>query len=198
MAKNSRHKLDLRGAIIPFTLLKILQVFGSIQPGDTLEVFWNDPDAPKDLFKILPESSYDLLIMEESRDGESCCRIEIQKKSIETTLEGSLAQNILFRTTAYGTGSKQIKIEEANMSELDLNTIEAASIVDARGSACPGPLLEAKKGIGKVRVGEVLEIYSNDSGTRTDIPAWAKKIGHEYLGVVEGEGYDKHFVRRNK
>ncbi len=39
------------------------------------------------------------------------------------------------------------------MSELDLSSIEAASTVDARGSACPGPLLEAKKGIGKVRKG---------------------------------------------
>ena len=80
----------------------------------------------------------------------------------------------------------------------DLNSIEVATTVDARGSACPGPLLEAKKGIGKVRVGEVLQVYSNDSGTRTDIPAWAKKVGHEYLGVLQAEGYDKHFVRRNK
>ncbi len=84
------------------------------------------------------------------------------------------------------------------MSEVDVSTIETASTVDARGSACPGPLLEAKKGIGKVRVGEVLEIFSNDSGTRKDIPAWANKVGHEYLGVVEADGYDKHFVRRNK
>jgi TusA-related sulfurtransferase len=88
--------------------------------------------------------------------------------------------------------------EDKKMSELELSTIEAASTVDARGSACPGPLLEAKKGIGKVGVGEILEIYSNDSGTRTDIPAWAKKIGHDYLGVLEADGYDKHFVRRNK
>ena len=84
------------------------------------------------------------------------------------------------------------------MPNVDLNTLEVSSTVDARGSACPGPLLEAKKGIGKVRVGEVLEIYSNDSGTRNDVPAWAKKVGHEYLGVVEADGYDKHFVRRNK
>jgi TusA-related sulfurtransferase len=84
------------------------------------------------------------------------------------------------------------------MSDIDLSSIEVSSTVDARGSACPGPLLEAKKGIGKVRVGEVLEVYSNDSGTRKDIPAWAKKIGHEYLGVLEADGYDKHFVRRNK
>lgn len=84
------------------------------------------------------------------------------------------------------------------MSTLDLSTVEASSTVDARGSACPGPLLEAKKGIGKVKVGEVLEIFSNDSGTRDDIPAWAKKIGHEYMGYVETDGYDKHYVKRNK
>jgi tRNA 2-thiouridine synthesizing protein A len=84
------------------------------------------------------------------------------------------------------------------MSELDLNTIEAASMVDARGSACPGPLLEAKKGIGKVKVGEILEIFSNDSGTRVDVPAWSKKVGHEYLGFIESDGYDKHYVRRKK
>lgn len=80
----------------------------------------------------------------------------------------------------------------------DLNTIEAANSVDARGSACPGPLLEAKKGIGKVQVGQILEILSNDSGTRVDIPAWAGKVGHEYMGVVEADGYDKHYITRKK
>ena len=84
------------------------------------------------------------------------------------------------------------------MSELDLNAIEPANTVDARGSACPGPLMEAKKGIGKVKVGEILEIFSNDSGTRIDVPAWAKKVGHEYLGVLEADGYDKLYVRRKK
>jgi tRNA 2-thiouridine synthesizing protein A len=90
-----------------------------------------------------------------------------------------------------------IKKEEI-MSDLDLSTIAAAGTADARGSACPGPLLEAKKGIGKVKVGEILEIFSNDSGTRIDVPAWAKKVGHEYLGFLETDGYDKHYVRRKK
>ena len=84
------------------------------------------------------------------------------------------------------------------MSDIDLSTVEAASSVDARGSACPGPLLEAKKGIGKVKVGEILEILSNDAGTKTDIPVWAGKVGHEYLGHFEADGYDKLFVRRKK
>ncbi len=84
------------------------------------------------------------------------------------------------------------------MTEVDLGTIEAASSIDARGSACPGPLLEAKKGIGKVKVGEILAILSNDASTKNDIPLWAKKVGHEYLGFLELDGYDKIFVKRNK
>ena len=46
------------------------------------------------------------------------------------------------------------------MTTIDLTTVEAAKVVDARGSACPGPLLEAKKGIGTIKVGEILEIWS--------------------------------------
>ena len=84
------------------------------------------------------------------------------------------------------------------MSELNLNTIEASSTVDARGSACPGPLLEAKKGIGNVAVNEVLEIWSGDANTKNDIPRWSKKVGHEYLGALEADGYDRIFIKRSK
>jgi tRNA 2-thiouridine synthesizing protein A len=80
----------------------------------------------------------------------------------------------------------------------DLLELEAEKVVDARGSACPGPLLEAKKGIGAIQIGEVLEIWSGDPGTKNDIPRWAAKVGHEYLGCVEADGYDRIFVRRKK
>ena len=80
----------------------------------------------------------------------------------------------------------------------DLSNVTAASTIDARGSACPGPLLEAKKGIGKVKVSEILEIYSNDEGTRIDLKAWATKVGHDYMGYREADGYDKHYITRKK
>ena len=80
----------------------------------------------------------------------------------------------------------------------DLSTVEVGNSVDARGSACPGPLMEAKKGIGKVKVGEILEVLSNDEGTRDDLPIWAKKVGHEFLGFLEADGHDKIFIRRKK
>lgn len=84
------------------------------------------------------------------------------------------------------------------MATIDLQKVQPATVVDARGSACPGPLLEAKKAIGKVKVGEVLEILSNDPGTKNDIPVWAKKVGHEYLGHLPADGYDRVFVVRKK
>jgi TusA-related sulfurtransferase len=81
----------------------------------------------------------------------------------------------------------------------DLSEVQAAKVVDARGSACPGPLLEAKKGIGSIKVGEVLEIWSGDPRTKQDIPKWSKKVGHEYLGSLTAEGgYDRILIKRAK
>jgi tRNA 2-thiouridine synthesizing protein A len=47
-------------------------------------------------------------------------------------------------------------------------------------------------------VGEVLEIWSADAQTKDQIPAWSKKVGHEFLGALEAEGYDRIFIRRSK
>ncbi len=80
----------------------------------------------------------------------------------------------------------------------DLETLEAAEVVDARGVACPGPLLEAKKKMPSVSVGDVIEIWSSDPVTKSDIEAWSGKVGHEFLGYLEDEGYDRVFVRRGK
>lgn len=81
----------------------------------------------------------------------------------------------------------------------ELEDITPDAVADARGSACPGPLLEAKQSIGSVKVGEIVEIRSSDPGSRDDIPVWTARVGHEYLGVlVAQEGYDRIFVRRGK
>jgi tRNA 2-thiouridine synthesizing protein A len=84
------------------------------------------------------------------------------------------------------------------MTTVDLSAVKAAKVVDARSSACPGPLLEAKKGIGTVKVGEVLEIWSGDPRTKEDIPRWSTKVGHEFLGAVTTQGYDRIFIKRLK
>ncbi len=80
----------------------------------------------------------------------------------------------------------------------ELTTLEADQVVDARGTSCPGPILAAKKGIGAVPAGGVMEVLATDSGTLKDLPAWCKKVGHDFLGHVEEAGYLRLFVRKAK
>jgi TusA-related sulfurtransferase len=84
----------------------------------------------------------------------------------------------------------------ASLAELE--AIDGATIIDARGTACPGPLLEAKKGMAGVPVGTTLEIWSTDPGTKADIGAWSGKVGHDFLGVLDADGYERVFVVRRK
>ena len=81
---------------------------------------------------------------------------------------------------------------------IDLKTLDLAKTVDARGTACPGPLLEAKRAMAAVPMNGILEVLSSDEGSNEDIPLWAKKVGHEYLGNVEEAGYWRVFVKRGK
>ncbi len=83
-------------------------------------------------------------------------------------------------------------------AELELETIVADKVIDARGAACPGPLLEAKKGMGTINVGQVIEIWSTDPVTKSDIGAWSTKVGHTFLGFRSADGYDRVFVQRGK
>ena len=84
------------------------------------------------------------------------------------------------------------------MNPEELTTINVDQVVDARGTACPGPLLEAKRAVVKVPKSGIMEVLSSDQSTNQDIPVWAKKVGHEYLGTIAEAGYWRIFVRRGK
>ena len=87
---------------------------------------------------------------------------------------------------------------DAQLDQTAIDALEAAKVADARGSACPGPLLEAKKSIGGVPVGGVLEILTTDPQTKSDMTAWCNKVGHGFLGVAEADGYERVFIKRAK
>lgn len=83
-------------------------------------------------------------------------------------------------------------------STAELEALEVDKVIDARGTACPGPLLEAKKGMAGVALGATIEIWSTDPATKNDISAWSAKVGHDFLGVLDADGYDRVFVIRRK
>lgn len=71
-------------------------------------------------------------------------------------------------------------------------------IIDARGSFCPGPLMELIAGIKSAQVGDELEVLSTDKGSANDIPEWIHKVGHEWLGTREEDGVWHVTVRKTK
>ncbi len=82
------------------------------------------------------------------------------------------------------------------MTTEELTNIKVDKTVDARGTSCPGPLLAAKKAIGEIEPGQVMEILSSDEGTKRDIPKWCTKKGFEYLGTVEESGYFRIYMKK--
>ena len=61
-------------------------------------------------------------------------------------------------------------------------------VIDARGSFCPGPLMELIAGIKMADVGEEIEVLSSDKGSANDIPEWIRKVKHEHIGTEERDG----------
>ena len=68
--------------------------------------------------------------------------------------------------------------------------------VDARGSFCPGPLMELIRAIRESQVGDVIAVYSSDKGSKTDIPKWVEKARHRLVSVESREGYDEIVVEK--
>lgn len=72
------------------------------------------------------------------------------------------------------------------------------TVIDARGSFCPGPLMELIGGIKLLQVGDELEVLSSDKGSASDIPEWIRKVGHELLEVREDDKVWRITVRKAK
>jgi TusA-related sulfurtransferase len=78
------------------------------------------------------------------------------------------------------------------------NEIKPNKVVDARGSFCPGPLMEMIKAYKEAKVGDVISVYSTDSGTKKDAPAWINKSGNELIGIFDRTGYYEIMMKKIK
>ena len=74
--------------------------------------------------------------------------------------------------------------------------ISISRIVDARGSFCPGPLMELIRAIRESQVGDVIAVYSSDKGSKIDIPKWVEKAGHRLVALETRDGYDEIVVEK--
>jgi TusA-related sulfurtransferase len=77
-----------------------------------------------------------------------------------------------------------------------MTTTEVTRSIDARGMPCPGPLMSLIGAIREGAVGDVIEVLSSDEGSKTDIPAWVAKAGHELVSVQALDGHAAFTIRK--
>jgi tRNA 2-thiouridine synthesizing protein A len=74
--------------------------------------------------------------------------------------------------------------------------MDVAKTVDARGQACPMPVLMTAKAAKELASGEVMLIEATDNGARSDIPAWASQTGNELVESAEEAGVLRFWIRK--
>jgi len=68
--------------------------------------------------------------------------------------------------------------------------IGASIDLDARGLACPGPIMRLAQTVGDADAGDEVTIHVSDPGFASDAPAWVLRNGHELVSIEpEGPGY---------
>ncbi len=70
--------------------------------------------------------------------------------------------------------------------------------LDYKGLACPMPIVKISQEVGKVSIGDVLEVHTTDPGSLADFPAWAKTTGQAVLEMRQEPGLIRIFVKRQK
>jgi tRNA 2-thiouridine synthesizing protein A len=68
--------------------------------------------------------------------------------------------------------------------------------VDARGLACPLPLLKAKKALNALGPGECLRVWATDSGSVRDFRVFCEQSGHRLLESLENAGVYSYLLQK--
>lgn len=77
-----------------------------------------------------------------------------------------------------------------------MTDINVNKTLDAKGLACPMPIVKTKKEMNQIEPGQVLEVQATDKGSTADMKAWSESTGHQYLGTVEDGDVLKHYIRK--
>lgn len=74
--------------------------------------------------------------------------------------------------------------------------MEVVKVLDAKGLACPMPLVKTRKAIGELDSDQVLEVHTTDKGAINDLTAWTKSGGHELLKYVKENDVLKFWIKK--
>jgi tRNA 2-thiouridine synthesizing protein A len=59
------------------------------------------------------------------------------------------------------------------------------TLVDSRGSSCPGPITDLAMAYRRAKVGDTIELWATDPGVKPDVQAWAAKTRNEIVSIED-------------
>jgi tRNA 2-thiouridine synthesizing protein A len=68
--------------------------------------------------------------------------------------------------------------------------------VDARGLACPMPIVKTAQAMKQMASGQVLEVLATDPGSVKDFAAWSKSTGNPLLEMSEDAGVYRFIISK--
>ncbi len=74
--------------------------------------------------------------------------------------------------------------------------MKSDKVLDAKGLACPMPVVRARKIMKEMATGEVLEIEATDKGSVLDLAAWSKSGGHILEKQIEDAGVFTFWIKK--
>jgi tRNA 2-thiouridine synthesizing protein A len=69
--------------------------------------------------------------------------------------------------------------------------------LDAKGLMCPMPIVKLAKKFKEMPSGKVLELISDDVGSKEDVPAWCKNTGNQLLESKEDKGVFYYYIKKS-
>jgi tRNA 2-thiouridine synthesizing protein A len=66
---------------------------------------------------------------------------------------------------------------------------EKVTVVDSRGSFCPGPITDLFRAFRQANIGDVIELLATDPAAKPDVEAWARKSGNQVESIVQEKDY---------
>ncbi|HEX9430507.1 MAG TPA: sulfurtransferase TusA family protein [Candidatus Bathyarchaeia archaeon] len=73
--------------------------------------------------------------------------------------------------------------------------VKPATVVDSRGTMCPGPITDLFRAYRNSSIGDTIELWATDPAAKSDVQTWAKRSGNEVLGIFDDKGYTRLQVR---
>jgi tRNA 2-thiouridine synthesizing protein A len=71
-------------------------------------------------------------------------------------------------------------------------------VLDAKGLMCPMPIVQLAKKIKTMKIGDELDLISDDVGSKEDVPAWCKRTGNELVEQKEAGGVYTYRIKKLK